>query len=50
MYQPRRLNEIAVWRRPAHCDPTVNMADWWVCHREGRVEAVVPVRGRGAGL
>ncbi len=34
---------------PGHCDPTVNLHDWYVCVREGRVEAVWPVTARGAG-
>jgi len=35
---------------PAHCDPTTNMHDFWVLHRRGIVEAVVPVDARGPGL
>ena len=33
---------------PGHCDPTVNLHDWIVAHRRGRVEAVWPVDARGA--
>ena len=33
---------------PGHCDPTVNLHDWIVCHRGNRVEAVWPVGARGA--
>lgn len=33
---------------PGHCDPTVNLYDWLVCHRNGRVESIWPVAGRGA--
>jgi 3-hydroxy-D-aspartate aldolase len=33
---------------PGHCDPTVNLYDWLVCHRHGRVEAIWPIAGRGA--
>jgi D-serine deaminase-like pyridoxal phosphate-dependent protein len=33
---------------PGHCDPTVNLYDWYVCVRRGRVEALWPVDGRGA--
>lgn len=33
---------------PSHCDPTVNLHDWIVAHRGGRVEAVWPVEARGA--
>ena len=33
---------------PGHCDPTVNLYDWFVCVRSGVVEAVWPVSARGA--
>jgi D-serine deaminase-like pyridoxal phosphate-dependent protein len=33
---------------PGHCDPTVNLHDWFVAHRGGRVEAVWPIDARGA--
>jgi len=33
---------------PGHCDPTVNLYDWFVCVRKGRVEALWPVTARGA--
>ena len=33
---------------PGHCDPTVNLYDWYVCVRKGRVEALWPVSARGA--
>ncbi len=32
---------------PGHCDPTVNLYDWLVAVRGGRVEAVWPVTARG---
>jgi 3-hydroxy-D-aspartate aldolase len=32
---------------PGHCDPTVNMHDWYVCVRKGVVEALWPVTARG---
>jgi D-serine deaminase-like pyridoxal phosphate-dependent protein len=32
---------------PGHCDPTVNMHDWFVCVRKGVVEALWPVTARG---
>jgi 3-hydroxy-D-aspartate aldolase len=35
---------------PGHCDPTVNLYDWYVACRGGRVEAVWPVSARGAAL
>ena len=33
---------------PGHCDPTANLYDWYVCVRDGRVEALWPVSARGA--
>lgn len=33
---------------PGHCDPTVNLYDWFVCCRGDRVEAVWRITGRGA--
>lgn len=33
---------------PGHCDPTVNLYDWYVGVRDGRVERVWPVAARGA--
>ena len=33
---------------PGHCDPTVNLYDWFVCVRKGRVEELWPITGRGA--
>ena len=33
---------------PGHCDPTVNLHDWFVCTRHGVVEALWPVSARGA--
>src|SRR3954452_20457787 len=35
---------------PSHCDPTVNVYDWYVCVRNGRVEAIWPVTARGMNL
>ena len=35
---------------PGHCDPTVNVHDWYVGVRNGRVEALWPVTARGMGL
>jgi 3-hydroxy-D-aspartate aldolase len=32
---------------PGHCDPTVNLHDWYVCVRNGRVEDLWPVSARG---
>jgi 3-hydroxy-D-aspartate aldolase len=33
---------------PGHCDPTVNLYDWYVGVRDGRVECLWPVAARGA--
>ncbi|MSP88589.1 MAG: DSD1 family PLP-dependent enzyme [Alphaproteobacteria bacterium] len=33
---------------PGHCDPTVNLHDWYVGLRGDRVEAIWPVAARGA--
>jgi 3-hydroxy-D-aspartate aldolase len=33
---------------PGHCDPTVNLYDWYVCIRNDVVEAVWPITARGA--
>jgi D-serine deaminase-like pyridoxal phosphate-dependent protein len=33
---------------PGHCDPTVNLYDEYVCVRDGRVEALWSIAGRGA--
>ena len=33
---------------PGHCDPTVNLYDWYVCTRGGVVEALWPITARGA--
>lgn len=34
---------------PGHCDPTVNLHDWFVCVRNSVVEALWPITARGAG-
>ena len=33
---------------PGHIDPTVNLHDWIVAVRSGKVEAVWPIDARGA--
>ncbi|MSO54704.1 MAG: DSD1 family PLP-dependent enzyme [Rhodospirillales bacterium] len=33
---------------PGHCDPTVNLYDWFVCLRGDRIESLWPIAGRGA--
>ena len=35
---------------PGHCDPTINLYDWYVCVRNGVVEQLWPVSARGALL
>jgi 3-hydroxy-D-aspartate aldolase len=35
---------------PGHCDPTVNLHDWYVGVRKGRVEALWPINARGASI
>ena len=35
---------------PGHCDPTVNLHDWLVGIRQGRVECLWPVSARGPGF
>lgn len=37
-----------LWLIPGHCDPTINLHDWYVGVRKGRVEAVWPIAARGA--
>lgn len=32
---------------PGHCDPTVNLHDWYVCVRGGIVEDIWPIAARG---
>jgi 3-hydroxy-D-aspartate aldolase len=33
---------------PGHCDPTVNLYDWYVCVRGDRLEQIWPITARGA--
>src|SRR5262249_46602725 len=33
---------------PGHCDPTVNLYDWYVCVRGNRIEQLWPITARGA--
>lgn len=35
---------------PGHCDPTVNLHEWYVGIRRGRVEALWPITARGASI
>ena len=47
-----RTNRLALGDKirliPGHCDPTVNLYDWYVCIRGGRVEQLWPITARGA--
>jgi D-serine deaminase-like pyridoxal phosphate-dependent protein len=45
--QPPALGE-KLYLVPGHCDPTVNLYDFYVCVRGGRVEALWPITARGA--
>lgn len=42
---------LEVWDKlclvPGHCDPTVNLRDWYVGVRNGKVETLWPVSARG---
>jgi 3-hydroxy-D-aspartate aldolase len=35
---------------PGHCDPTINLHDWYVVLRRGRVDALWPINARGASV
>ena len=47
--KPLSLGE-KLWLIPGHCDPTVNLHDWYVGVRNGRVEALWPINARGASI
>jgi 3-hydroxy-D-aspartate aldolase len=44
---PLRVGD-RLWLIPGHCDPTINLYDWYVCVRRGRVEDLWPITARGA--
>jgi D-serine deaminase-like pyridoxal phosphate-dependent protein len=44
--QPRLGDKLMLI--PGHCDPTINLHDWYVCVRNGCVEALWPITARGA--
>lgn len=44
---PPALGE-KLWLIPGHCDPTINLHDWYVGVRNGRVESLWPIGARGA--
>lgn len=45
--KPLKLGDT-VMLIPGHCDPTVNLHDWYVGVRGGRVETLWPITARGA--
>jgi D-serine deaminase-like pyridoxal phosphate-dependent protein len=45
--QPLKLGD-RVMLIPGHCDPTINLHDWYVGLRNGRVETLWPITARGA--
>lgn len=45
---PRLRLGDRVWLIPGHCDPTVNLHDWYVGVRRERVAALWPIAARGA--
>ena len=47
--KPLKLGE-KVRLIPGHCDPTVNLHDWYVGVRHDRVEALWPISARGASI
>jgi 3-hydroxy-D-aspartate aldolase len=47
--QPLSLGD-KLWLIPGHCDPTVNLHDWYVGVRNGRVESLWPISARGASI
>ena len=51
LHDPARTLELGTKLRliPGHCDPTVNLYDWYVGYRNDRVEAIWPIAARGAG-
>jgi 3-hydroxy-D-aspartate aldolase len=50
LHDPGRVLDLGAKLRliPGHCDPTVNLYDWFVCYRNNRVEALWPITARGA--
>ena len=39
-----------IWLIPGHCDPTVNLHDWYIGIRNGIVESIWSVEARGAAF
>jgi len=52
LHDPNRRLDLGTKLRliPGHCDPTVNLYDWYVGYRGNRVEALWPITARGAVL
>jgi D-serine deaminase-like pyridoxal phosphate-dependent protein len=50
LHEPQRGPKIGTKLRliPGHCDPTINLYDWYVVYRNGIVEALWPITARGA--
>ena len=32
---------------PSHIDTTINLHDYYYCHRQGKIDAIVPIANRG---
>ncbi len=52
LHDPSRLLPLGtkLFLVPGHCDPTVNLYDWYVGYRNARVETLWPITARGAVL
>jgi D-serine deaminase-like pyridoxal phosphate-dependent protein len=52
LHDPNRPLRVGEKMRliPGHCDPTVNLHDWYVCVRGATVEALWPITARGPGF
>ena len=46
--EPLPALDERLWLIPGHCDPTVNLWDWLIGVRGGRVECIWPIEARGA--
>lgn len=46
--EPLPALDERLWLVPGHCDPTVNLWDWLIGVRAGRVESIWPIEARGA--
>jgi len=52
LHDPSRVLSLGtkLFLVPGHCDPTVNLYDWYVGYRNARVETLWPITARGAVL